>query len=97
MKGPENDAAISYRLALVGLFATTLYVLGCFVGMGLSLYLAVAQLGLMYVGYFVVAKYTAVTGCSYLFPVGTKGGGIIQSLGGGVNFVAGEFGGYGDD
>ncbi|MFT5367673.1 MAG: hypothetical protein ACI8V2_002634 [Candidatus Latescibacterota bacterium] len=79
---PDDDGAISYRLALIGLVCTTVYVLGCFVGMGLSWYLAVMQLGLMYVGYFVVAKYTAMTGCSYLFPVGAKGGGIIESLGG---------------
>jgi hypothetical protein len=79
---PDDDGMVPYRLALLGLFFSTIYVLGCFVGMGLSWFLAIFQLGLMYVGYFVVAKYTAVTGCSYLFPVGTKGGGIIESLAG---------------
>jgi hypothetical protein len=79
---PDDDGVIPYRLAVLCWAACTVYVLGCFVGMGLSVPLAIVQLALMYVGYFVVAKYTAVTGCSYLFPVGAKGGGIMESLGG---------------
>ena len=72
----------THRPALLGLGASTVYTLGCFVGMGMSWPLAICQLGLMYIAYFTVAKYTAATGFSYLFPVGAKGGGIIESLGG---------------
>ena len=78
--GSTNKETIGYRFAFLGLVGSTLYVTGWLVAVGLSLPLALFHVLLLYVAYFTVAKYTAASGFSYLFPVGAKGGGILQSL-----------------
>ena len=75
-----DDGLIPYRLAVVGLVLSAAYVVAWFVGLGLSLPLALFHMGLIYAAYFTVAKFTAASGFSYLFPVGAKGGGILQTL-----------------
>ena len=71
---PEQDASektrplITFRSVILGM------------AMGLSLPLALAQVILLYIAYFTIAKYTAASGFSYLFPVGVRGGPIIESL-----------------
>ena len=78
----ERDDAelVTYRFALMGLVLSTIYLLGWFVGTGLSLGMAVLHLFLIFIAYLTVMKYIAASGFVYLFPVGVKGGPIIQSL-----------------
>ncbi|MCZ6631770.1 MAG: hypothetical protein O7G87_00055 [bacterium] len=90
-----DDGVIPYRYALVCLAAATLYVLGCLVALGLSFHLAIFHVVLMYVAYFTVTKYTAASGFSYLFPVGGKGGSILQSLMGTAELTRANFVGLG--
>ena len=83
--GNADDGLISYRFALLGLIASTLYVFGWFVALGLSPTFAAFHLFLMYAAYFTIAKYTAASGFPYLFPVGGKGGEILQTFVGTTN------------
>ena len=76
--GEADDGLVSYRLALLGFIAATIFVFGWFVAVGLSPFLALFHLLLLYAAYFTVAKYTAASGFSYLFPVGGKGGQIVE-------------------
>ena len=78
----ERDAAevISYRLALIGLVLSSSYLIGWFMSTGLSFTMALLHLCLIFVAYITVIKYIAASGFVYLFPVGVKGGPIIQSL-----------------
>ena len=63
--------------------------------MGLSLPLAILQVVLLYIAYFTIAKYTAASGFSYLFPVANRGGPIIESLIGYSTFTRREVVGLG--
>jgi len=77
-RGGPSEGPVSYRLAVVGLAACTVYVWGFLVQLGLSPGLAIGQMLLMFVAYFAVAKYIAASGFGYLFPVWTKGGGFLK-------------------
>ena len=90
-RSPEDDGLIPYRFALLGLAAATLYVVGWFTALGLSLPLTLLHVALLYVAYFTVAKFTAASGFSYLFPVGGKGGGVLQSLTGAAHLSRQDF------
>ena len=78
IRGDSNDGLIAYRFALLGFIGATLYIFGWFIALGLSPFLALLHIGLIYAAYFTIAKYTAASGFSYLFPVGGKGGQILQ-------------------
>ncbi len=93
--GPGDNGVMPYRVALLGFSLVTLYLLGCFLAMGLTPWMAVCQLGLMYIAYFTLAKFTAATGFAYLFPVAEKGGNVILSLGGTRGMTAKEIVGMG--
>ncbi len=95
VRGPSDDGVMPYRVALLGFSLVTLYLLACFLAMGLTPWMAVCQLGLMYIAYFTLAKFTAATGFPYLFPVAEKGGNIILSLGGTSGMTAKEIVGMG--
>ena len=78
----ERDDAelVTYRFALIGLVLSMVYILGWFVGTGLSFGMALLHLFLIFIAYLTVMKYIAASGFVYLFPSGVKGGSIIQSL-----------------
>ena len=95
VRGPGDDGVMPYRVALLGFSLGTLYLLACFLAMGLTPWMAVCQLGLIYIAYFTLTKFTAATGFPYLFPVAEKGGNIILSLGGTSGMTAKEIVGMG--
>ena len=76
----DDAELVTYRFALIGLVLSMVYILGWFVGTGLSFGMAVLHLCLIFIAYLTVMKYIAASGFVYLFPVGVKGGAIIQSL-----------------
>jgi hypothetical protein len=90
-RSPGDDGLIPYRFALLGLAASTFYVVGWFVALGLSLPLALLQVAFCYAAYFTIAKFTAASGFSYLFPVGAKGGAVLQSLTGAAHLSRQDF------
>lgn len=94
-RSPKDDGLIPYRFALVGLGLSTVFVVGFVTYMGLSLPLAILQVVLLYIAYFTIAKYTAASGFSYLFPVAVRGGRIIESLIGYSTFTRREVVGLG--
>ena len=73
LTGRADDGLIAYRFALLGFLAATLFVFGWFVALGLSPLLALFHLFLLYAAYFTIAKYTAASGFSYLFPWAARG------------------------
>ena len=64
----DQGEVLSYRMALVGLVASGLYVVGWAVSMGVSLPMAVGSFGLMVIAYFVTVKMVAASGIAYLYP-----------------------------
>ena len=70
VRSGEGDPreVVSYRMALVGLVASGLYVVGWAVSMGVSLPMAVGSFGLMVIAYFVTVKMVAASGIAYLYP-----------------------------
>ena len=66
-EGDKGEVA-SYRMALVGLVASGLYVVGWAVSMGVSLPMAVGSFGLMVIAFFVTVKMVAASGIAYLYP-----------------------------
>ena len=84
---PEDDGApVSYRVAWAGLLGSAVFLLGWLVATGMRPPTALAQLALMFVIYFGVAKYAAATGFVFLSPPGEKGGPIMQALYGTASF-----------
>ena len=47
-----GEGVLSYRVALIGLVLSTVYVIGWMVSLGLSFPLALFQVGLIYVAFF---------------------------------------------
>lgn len=94
-RSQNDDGWIPYRYALLGLIAGCVFIIGWFRGLGLSLGLCVFHLALMLVGYFTVSKFIALTGFPYLFPVGRKGGEILQMFTGTANLGNSDFIGLG--
>ena len=64
----DQREVLSYRMALVGLVVSGLYVVGWAVSMGVSLPMAVGSFGLMVIAYFVTVKMVAASGIAYLYP-----------------------------
>ncbi|MBK33976.1 MAG: hypothetical protein CME26_00400 [Gemmatimonadetes bacterium] len=95
VRGPGDDGVMPYRVALLGFSIVTVYLLGCFMSMGLTPWMAICQLGLIYIAYFTLAKFTAATGFAYLFPVAEKGGNVVLALGGTRGMSAREIVGMG--
>ena len=87
---PDDGTPVTYRTAWVGFAGSTVFLLGWFVGMGIGLLAAVLQLGLLFVIYFGVAKYSAATGFLFLSPPGQKGGPIIKTILGTANFTGND-------
>ena len=78
--GDNPGGAISYRAAFI-LFALSAVFLGGFaVRLGMSLAVAIPALLLVFVAYFVVAKYMAATGMAYITPPSMASGGLLESL-----------------
>jgi hypothetical protein len=78
--GGRGDGPFSYRVCVVGLILSTIYLCGFFMALGMSLKLAVVHLLLMFIAYFATSKFIAATGFGYLFPVWIKGAGFITSI-----------------
>ena len=96
--GPRSqgdDGWIPYRYAVLGLFASSLFIVGWFHALGLSLGLCLLHLALILIAYFTVSKFIALTGFPYLFPVGRKGGEILQTFTGTANLSNRDFIGLG--
>lgn len=64
----DQREVLNYRMALVGLVVSGLYVVGWAVSMGVSLPMAVGSFGLMVIAYFVTVKMVAASGIAYLYP-----------------------------
>ncbi len=64
----EPREVLRYRLALLGLAGSGIYLLVWAVGLGMSLPVAAGVLVLIWLTYFVVVKLIAATGFAYLFP-----------------------------
>ena len=64
----DKGEVVSYRMALLGLVASGLYVVGWAVSMGVSLPMAVGSFGLMVIAFFVTVKMVAASGIAYLYP-----------------------------
>jgi len=80
----------TYRLALVGLLASTIYIVGWMIAVGHTPFTAFLQVGLIFIAYFAVVKYTAASGFAYLFPVAVKGQEMIEHLAGTSWMSAGQ-------
>jgi hypothetical protein len=78
--GYDDGVPVSYRTAVLGLAMCAAYIFGFFVATGLSMWMAVMQMALMFIAYFCVAKYIAASGFGYLVPVGGKGGWWIKEV-----------------
>ena len=87
----SKEGVISYRMALLALALSTLYVIGWLYSLGLSLPLVLFQVALIYIAFFTVTKYTAASGFSYLFPIAIKGGPILESLTGTASLTRQDF------
>ena len=74
----DQREVLSYRMALVGLVVSGLYVVGWAVSMGVSLPMAVGSFGLMVIAYFVTVKMVAASGIALsLPPAGLPEGGCL--------------------
>ena len=74
-----------YRVVLLALIAATLYIIGWMHAAGMAYPLAILHTLLIYIAYFTVAKFTAATGFTHLFPpstnpYGAKGGELLTAL-----------------
>ena len=90
IRSPKDNGLIPYRYALLGLVISTLFVIGFIVALGYTLPIAIFQVILLYIAYFTIAKFTAASGFSYLFPPGVRGGQILESLVGYSTYSRGE-------
>ena len=79
-RGDRGDGPIAYRFAAVGLIASALYLCCFFVALGMSLFLSVIHLLLMFIAYFATSKFIAASGFGYLFPVWIKGSGFVNAI-----------------
>ena len=64
----DRREVLCYRLALLGLLVSALYVVGWAVSIGVSLPMAVGSFTLMVLAYLVTVKLVAASGIAYLYP-----------------------------
>lgn len=91
----EGSEVISYRTALIGFAASTAFIVGWMTAVGMSLPIALFHTALLYIAYLTVAKFTAASGFSHLFPPWGKGGGIVEVFVGTANLSREDFVGIG--
>ena len=65
--GDPNDV-VRYRLAFIGLAASSIFIIAWQVSIGMNLALSIAMFLLTTLIYFLIAKLIAATGFSYLLP-----------------------------
>lgn len=94
-RSQENDGIISYRIALLGFLASTIFIVGWMRAIGLSFPLALLHTLLLYIAYLVAAKFTAASGFSYIFPIGGKGGSLVKTFVGTTNLTRKDLVGIG--
>ena len=94
-RSQENDGIISYRIALLGFLASTIFIVGWMRAIGLSFPLALLHTLLIYIAYLVAAKFTAASGFSYIFPIGGKGGSLVKTFVGTTNLTRKDLVGIG--
>lgn len=82
----DDGAPVSYRTAWAGFTASVLILAGWCVSSGFSIGAMIVQLVFVFVCYFGISKYAAMTGFTFLNPAGGKGHPVILALGGSVNF-----------
>jgi hypothetical protein len=80
----ENDKT-PYRIVSFAFFAATLYIIGWMHAVGMAYPIAILHTLLLYIAYFTVAKFTAATGFTHLFPptttpYGAKGGDLLTTF-----------------
>ena len=92
---PEDREAFSYRIALLGFLAATVFIVGWMSAVGMSLPIALLHTALIYAAYLTVAKFTAASGFPHLFPPMGKGGGMVQTMVGTARLEPGDFVGIG--
>jgi hypothetical protein len=90
-----DDGLIPYRTALYILFGSVVFTVAWFHALGLTIPIAIIHVILICIAYFTVMKFTALTGFSYLFPVGAKGGAILETLLGTANLTSRDYVGLG--
>ncbi|MEE2753656.1 MAG: DUF6785 family protein [Candidatus Latescibacterota bacterium] len=91
----EDDGLIPYRTAVAILLGSVIFVVCWFHALGLTIPIAILHVILICIAYFTVAKFTALTGFSYLFPAATKGGAIVETLVGTANLTNRDYVGLG--
>ena len=64
----DRREVLSYRLALLGMVVSALYVVGWAVSIGVSLSMAVGSFTLMVLAYLVTVKLVAASGIAYIYP-----------------------------
>ena len=84
-----------HLLAVLILLGSFVFVVCWFHALGLTIPIAILHVILICIAYFTVAKFTALTGFSYLFPAATKGGAIVETLVGTANLTNRDYVGLG--
>ena len=92
---PKDEETASYRIALLGFGISTVFIVGLMHAFGISLPIAIAHTLMLYIAYLIVAKFTAASGFTHLFPVAVKGGPMLETLVGTANLSRGDLVGIG--
>jgi hypothetical protein len=88
---PYNDGVAPYRTIALILLASTTFIVGWMMAVGMSLPVACLQTALIYTAYLTVAKFTAASGFTHLLPVFAKGGGALKQFIGTSSMRPGDF------
>ncbi|MDP6041250.1 MAG: hypothetical protein QGG64_22065, partial [Candidatus Latescibacteria bacterium] len=86
----DDGVPVSYRSAWIGLVLASVGVGGWLMSSGISFWIMVLQMTLMFICYFGISKYAATTGFTFLSPAGGKGFGVLMRLVGTENMSPGS-------